>query len=224
MQNLLGKSRRLQPSNRLKSGVLGHGKQGMVEVELGLEGEDVFIKLVVAEDLGVKPPVVKVPYSLAEFLILDGCPLKGFPKPKGKNFWRVESAVKGGSIDLLDVGEIPGAIVLTIPHNMSIIELFDPFGGDIGPFSEGDGECGEPIVSDIPVWSFDKGLLVIKEMGLGELEVFFKLVDCSLVFFVLGLDLALILLMTAVRSFDKGIDNGVERGWIQVGGSNGVAD
>jgi len=35
-------------------------------------------------------------------------------------------------------------------------------------------------------------------MGLGELEVFFQFVNCSLVFFVLGLDLALILLMTAV--------------------------
>jgi len=28
----------------------------------------------------------------------------------------------------------------------------------------------------------------------------------------------------AVRSFDEGIDNGVERGWIQVGGCDGVAN
>ena len=63
----------------------------MVEVELGLEGEDVFVKLMVAEDFGVKPPVVKVPHSPAEFLVLNGCPLKGLPNPEGKNFWRVES-------------------------------------------------------------------------------------------------------------------------------------
>ncbi len=114
----------------------------MVEVELGLEGEDVFIELVVAEDLSVKPPVVKVPYSPAEFLILDGCPLKGFPKPKGKNFWWVESTVKRSSIDLLDVGEVPSTVVLAIPCNASIIELFDPFGRDVGSLSQRDGECG----------------------------------------------------------------------------------
>ncbi len=114
----------------------------MVEVELGLEGEDVLIELAVVEDLGVKPPVVKVPYSPAEFLILDGCPLKGLPDPKGKNLWWVESAVKGGGIDLLDVGEVSGAFVLTILCNMSIIELFDPLGQDVGPFPQGNGEGG----------------------------------------------------------------------------------
>ncbi len=44
----------------------------MVEVELGFEGEDVLIELVVSEDFGVKPPVVKVPYSPSELLILYG--------------------------------------------------------------------------------------------------------------------------------------------------------
>jgi len=36
--------------------------------------------------------------------------------------------------------------------------------------------------------------------------------------------LAEILLMMAVRSFDKCIDNGAERGWIQVGGGDGIPD
>src|SRR6266403_1832688 len=107
---------------------------------------------------------------------------------------------------------------------MPVVELFDPFGGDIGSLSEGDSERGEPIVSDIPIWSLDKGLLVIKETGLGVLEIFLQLVDRSLVFFILGPDLVLILLMVAVRSFDKGIDNGVEHRWIQVGGCDGVTD
>ncbi len=66
--------------------------------------------------------------------------------------------------------------------------------------------------------------MVIEEMGLGILEVFLQLVDRSLVFFVLGVDLVLILLMMAVRSFDKGVDNGVERGWIQVGGGDSIVD
>ena len=44
----------------------------MVEVELGLEGEDVLVELSVAKDFGVKPPVVKVPYSPLELLILNG--------------------------------------------------------------------------------------------------------------------------------------------------------
>ena len=114
----------------------------MVEIELGLEGEDILVKLAVAEDFSVKPSVVKVPYSPVEFLILDGCPLKGFPKPKGKNFWRVESAVKGGGIDLFDVGEVPGTVVLAIPCNTSIIELFDPFGWDVGSLPQRDGERG----------------------------------------------------------------------------------
>ncbi len=72
MRNPLGKSHRFQPSNGLKSGVLGGGEGGVVEVELGLEGEDVLVELTVSEDLGVKPPVVKVPYSLSELLILNG--------------------------------------------------------------------------------------------------------------------------------------------------------
>ncbi len=88
----------------------------MVEVELGLEGEDVFIELSVVEDLSVKPPVIKVPNSPVELLVLDRCPLKGLPNPVGKNFWRVESAVLGGGIDLFDVGEVPCTIVLTICH------------------------------------------------------------------------------------------------------------
>jgi len=72
MRNPLGKSRRFQPSNGLKSGVLSGGERGMVEIELGLEGQDVFVELAVSEDLGVKPPVVKVPYSPSELLILYG--------------------------------------------------------------------------------------------------------------------------------------------------------
>src|SRR6266436_9352639 len=103
MRNPLGKSCRFQPSNGLKSGILGSGEQGVVEVKLGLEGEDVLVELAVVEDFGIKPPVVKVPYSPAEFLILDGCPLKGFPNPVGKNLWWVKSAVHGGSIDLFDI-------------------------------------------------------------------------------------------------------------------------
>ena len=114
----------------------------MVEVELCLEREDVLIKLAVVEDFGIKPPVVKVPYSPAEFLILDGCPLKGFPKPKGKNFWQVESTVERGGIDLFDIGEVPSTVMLTIPCNASVIKLFDPLGRDIRSFSQGDGERG----------------------------------------------------------------------------------
>ncbi len=90
MRNLLGKLCHFQLSNRLKSGVLGGGKRGVVEVELGLEGEDVLVELAVVEDFGVKPPVVKVLHSLAEFLVLNGCPLKGLPNPEGKNFCQVE--------------------------------------------------------------------------------------------------------------------------------------
>ncbi len=72
MQNPLGKSRRFQPSNRLKSGILSGGEGGVVEIELGLEGEDVFVELSVAEDFGIKPPVIKVPYRPLELLILYG--------------------------------------------------------------------------------------------------------------------------------------------------------
>ncbi len=88
--------------------------------------------------------------------------------------------------------------MLAISCNVPVIELLYPFGWDIGSLPEGDSERGEPIVSAIPVWSLDEGLLIIEKTRLGELEVFFKLVDRSLVFFVLGVDLALILLMTAV--------------------------
>ena len=72
MQNPLGKSCCFQPSNRLKSGILGGGKRGVVEIELGLEGQDVLVELSVSEDLGIKPPVIKVPYSPLELLILYG--------------------------------------------------------------------------------------------------------------------------------------------------------
>jgi len=53
MRNPLGKSHCFQPSNGLKSGVLGSGEGGVVEVELGFEREDVLVELVVVEDLGV---------------------------------------------------------------------------------------------------------------------------------------------------------------------------
>ena len=107
-------------------GILGCSKGGVVEVKLGLEREDVLVKLAVVEDFGVKPPVVKVPNSLVELLVLDRCPLKGLPNPVGKNFWWVESAVEGSNIYLFDVGEVPCTVVLAIPHNASVIELFDP--------------------------------------------------------------------------------------------------
>jgi len=112
--------------------------------------------------------------------------------------------------------------MLAVPRDMSIVELFDPLGRDIGPFSEGDGEGGEPIVSDIPVWSLDEGLLIVEEARLGVLEVFFELVDHRLMFRGFGPCLAEILLMAAVRSFDEGVDNGAERGWVQVSGCDGV--
>ncbi len=44
----------------------------MVEIELGLEGQDVLVELSVPEDFGVKPPVVKVLYRPSELLILYG--------------------------------------------------------------------------------------------------------------------------------------------------------
>src|SRR6266403_3283872 len=182
MRNPLGKSRCLQPSNGLKSGVLSGGEGGMVEVKLGLEGEDVLVELAVSEDLGVKPPVIKVPYSLLELLILNGRALEGFPNPEGKNLRWIEHGILGGGINLLDVGEVARSVVLAVPCDAPIVELFDPFGRDVGPFSEGNGKCGESIVSDIPVWSFDKGLLIVEETGLGELEVFFELVNCRFVF------------------------------------------
>ncbi len=129
-----------------------------------------------------------------------------------------------GSVDLFDIGEVSCAIVFAVPRDTPIVELFDPLGRDIRSLSKGDSECGEPIVSDIPVWSLDKGLLIVEETRLGELKVFLQLVNRSLVFFVLGPDLVLILLMTAVRSFDKGIDNGAERGWVQVSGCDGITN
>ncbi len=170
----------------------------MVEVELGLEGEDVFVELSVSEDLGIKPPVVKVLYSPSELLILNGRALEGFPDPEGQNFCWIERGILGGGVNLLDVGEVACSIVLAMPRDAPIVELFDPFGRDVGPFSEGNGKCGESIVSDIPVWSFDKGLLIVEEMGLGKLEVFFELVNCRFVFRGFGPCLAEILLMTAV--------------------------
>jgi len=189
---------RFQLSNGLKSGILSGGEGGVVEVELGLEGEDVFIELAVSEDFGVKPPVVKVPYRPSELLILNGRALEGFPDPEGQNFCWIERGILGGGVNLLDVGEVACSIVLAMPRDAPIVELFDPFGRDVGPFSEGNGKCGESIVSDIPVWSFDKGLLIVEEMGLGKLEVFFELVNCRFVFRGFGPCLAEILLMTAV--------------------------
>src|SRR6266478_6410933 len=100
MRNPLGKSRRLQPSNRLKLGILGGGEGGVVEVELGFEGEDVFVELAVSEDFGVKPPVVKVPYSPLELLILNGRALEGLPNPEGENFCWIERGILGGSVNL----------------------------------------------------------------------------------------------------------------------------
>src|SRR6266436_3618409 len=182
MRNPLGKSCHFQPSNGLKLGVLGGGEGGVVEVELGLEGEDVLVELAVAEDFGIKPPVVKVPYSPSELLILYGRALEGLLDPEGQNFCWIEHGILGGGVNLLDVGEVTCAIVLAMPRDAPIVELFDPFCRDIGPFSEGDGERGKPIVSDIPVWSLDEGFLVIEETGLGKLEVFFQLFDCCLMF------------------------------------------
>src|SRR6266436_8203548 len=140
MRNPLGKSRCLQPSNGLKSGVLSGGEGGMVEVELGLEGEDVLVELMVSKDLGVKPPVVKVPYSLSELLILNGRALEGFPDPEGQNFCWIERGILGGGVNLLDVGEVACPVVLAMPRDTSIVELLDPLGQDVGPFSKGDGE------------------------------------------------------------------------------------
>ncbi len=126
MRNPLGKSRCLQPSNGLKSGVLSGGEGGMVEVELGLEGEDVLVELTVSKDLGVKPPVVKVPYSLSELLILNGRALEGFPDPEGQNFCWIERGILGGSVNLLDVGEVPCSVVLAMACDAAVVELLDP--------------------------------------------------------------------------------------------------
>src|SRR6266403_5215867 len=149
----------------------------MVEVELGFEGQDVLVELAVSEDFGTKPPVVKVPYRPSELLILYGRALEGFPDPEGQNLRWIERGILRGGVDLLDVGEVPCAVVLAVAGDAPIIELFDPFCRDVGPLPEGDGEGGKPIVSDIPVWSLDEGLLVIEETGLGELKAFFQLVD-----------------------------------------------
>src|SRR6266481_1845858 len=115
MRNPLGKSRRFQPSNGLKSGVLGGGERGVVEVELGFEGEDVLVKLAVAEDFGVKPPVVKVPYRPSELLILNGRALEGFPDPEGQNLRWIEHRILGGGVNLLDVGEVAHTVVFAVP-------------------------------------------------------------------------------------------------------------
>ncbi len=115
MRNLLGKSRRFQPSNGLKLGVLGGGEGGVVEVELSFEREDVLVELAVSEDFGVKPPVVKVPYSPSELLILYGRALEGLLDPEGQNLRWIERGILGGSVNLLDIGEVPCPVVLAMP-------------------------------------------------------------------------------------------------------------
>ena len=135
----------------------------MVEVKLGFEGEDIFVELAVLEDFGVKPPVVKVPYRLSELLILNGRALEGLPDPEGQNFCWIERGILGGGVNLLDVGEVPRSVMLAVTCDASIVELLDPLGWDVGSLSEGDSERGEPIVSDIPVWSLDEGLLIVEE-------------------------------------------------------------
>ncbi len=170
----------------------------MVEVELGLEGQDVLIELLVSEDFGVKPPVVKVPYHPSELLILNGRALEGFPDPEGQNLRWIEHRILGGGVNLLDVGEVAHTVVFAVPCDAPVVELLDPFCRDIRPFSEGDGERGKPIISNIPVWSFDEGFLIIEETGLSELEAFFQLVNHCLVFLSFGLCLVEILLMAAV--------------------------
>ena len=83
-----------------------------------------------------------------------------------------------------------------------------------------DSEYGESSILNVPFRDFDESLLVVKEVGLGILEVFFQLVDGRLMLLGLDADLLLIALMTAVQSFNEGINNGVEHGWIQVGGGD----
>ncbi len=100
-------------------------------------------------------------------------------------------------IYLLNIGEVPSSIMLPIPCDVSIVELFDLFSGDISSFSKGYGKCGEFDVFDIPFWSFDKGFLVIEETGLGILKVFLQLVGGCLVFLGLDTNLLLIAFMTA---------------------------
>src|SRR6266403_3525204 len=170
----------------------------MVEVELGFEGQDVLVELAVSEDFGTKPPVVKVPYRPSELLILYGRALEGFPDPEGQNLRWIECGILGGGVNLLNVGEVTCPIMFAVSRDTPIIELLDPFSRDVGSFPEGDGERGEPIVSDIPVRSLNEGLLIVEEAGLGELETFFEFVDRCLVFRSLGPCLAVILLMAAV--------------------------
>ncbi len=83
-----------------------------------------------------------------------------------------------------------------------------------------DSEYGESSILNVPFRDFDESLLVVKEVGLGILEVFFQLVDGRLMLLGLDADLLLIALMTAVQSFNEGINNGVEHEWIQVGGGD----
>ena len=98
----------------------------MVEVELGLEGEDVLVELTVSEDLGIKPPVIKVPYSPSELLILNGRALEGFLDPEGQNFCWIECGILGGGVNLLDVGEVPCSVVLAMACDAAVVELLDP--------------------------------------------------------------------------------------------------
>src|SRR6266478_6066738 len=83
MRNPLGKSRTLQPSSALVSGDDGALELTVGVVELGLVGNDAFVKESKVDNVSFEPPIIRSLDRIKEGSVSGGWPLKGFVDPMG---------------------------------------------------------------------------------------------------------------------------------------------
>src|SRR6266403_3450992 len=185
MRNPLAKTRALEAASTLVTGDDGALELAVGAIELGLVGQDAFVKRPESHNIGFEPPVVGGLDGVEEGSVSGGGPLKGFVDPMGQWLRRV-SCIFGGCIDLAHVREVVRAVLSGIPRHSTIIELLDPLGRVGEPSSDRDSKRWETAVFDISGRRLGEGVDVADEAGFEEFDCLLTVIQLLLVVHFLG--------------------------------------
>src|SRR6266478_3123030 len=103
--------------------------------------------------------------------------------------------------------EVVRAVLSGIPRHSPVVELLDPFGRVRKSSPDGDGECWESPVLDVPVGRLGEGVNIPDETGLKELDCLFTVIQLLLVVCFLGGEVLVVAVSAGLGGDDEPVDD-----------------
>ena len=123
-------------------------------------------------------PVIELPSGFCEGIECRRRPHEDALQPDGKGLNRLGRRT-GLSVDLDNVGSVPGTVFLGVARHRALLQLLDPFDLVLKAIADVDSECGVFGVEDVSLRATFEGLVVF-------LDEVFKPIDSIIESLYLG--------------------------------------